>query len=129
MGRERISMSSEDKRYRECMAEITAALQKYDMAGAITVVTKKRAMYKYHFPTWSTLTLHENTLRFRSKREDFPSAEAQHEATELSVHIIMQMRDIATQTVALMEDLHSTLCCHMKIEHTPGADFDPERNN
>jgi hypothetical protein len=112
------------------VAEIVGALKKYDMAGAITVVDKDRAMFRYQFPTWSLVQFDgPNKIRFRSKREDFPSKEAQHEATKLSVHIIMQMRDIAAQTFALCEDIKGKLDQHMEIEHHPFADFDPERNN
>jgi hypothetical protein len=32
----------ESKRYRDCMAEINAVLQRYDMAGAVTVVDKNQ---------------------------------------------------------------------------------------
>ena len=99
----------EDKRYRECVAEIVGVLKKYDMAGAITVVSKDRAMFKYHFPTWSVIQLGEDHIRFRAKREDFPSKEAQHTAVELSTHIIMQMRDIAANTFAMMESIAGQL--------------------
>jgi hypothetical protein len=119
-----------DKRYRECVAEIAGVLKKYDMAGAITVVDKHRAMFRYHFPTWSCVQFERpNQIRFRSKREDFPSKEAQHQATELSVHIIMQMRDIAAQTFALCEDIKGKLDKHMEIEHHPFAEFDPEHEH
>jgi hypothetical protein len=120
---------SEDKRYRECVAEIVGVLKKYDMAGAITVVSKERAIFKLHFPTWSVILLGENYVRFRSKREDFPSKEAQHEATELSAHIIMQMRDIAATTFITMDQLGLELLAKLDMTHTPGSDLDPERGN
>ncbi len=118
-----------DKRYRECVSEIVGVLKKYDMAGAITVVSKERAMFTYHFPTWSVITLGEDHIRFRSKREDFASGAAQHEATELSAHIIMQMRDIAAQTLAMAETIGEQLRDKLGMEHVPGVDFDPERSH
>lgn len=118
-----------DKRYRECMAEITAALQKYDMAGAITIVDKGRSMFKYHFPTWSCIILGEDHLRFRAKREDYPSKEAQREAVELSTHIVLQIRDIAAQTFDLMSKIEKGLAERFEIDHTPYSDFDPEHDN
>lgn len=120
---------TDDKRYRECMAEIVSVLHKYDMAGAVTVVSKERAMFKYHFPTWSCILLGEDNIRFRSKREDYPSKEAQRHATELSAHIIMQMRDVAAQTFDTMERIHKMLAEKFEIEHVPFADFDPEREH
>lgn len=120
---------SDDKRYRECMAGIMAVLKRYDMAGAVTVVSKERAMFKYHFPTWSVITLGQDHIRFRSKREDFPSAEAQRQATELSAHIVMRMRDVAANTFAMMEHIGGQLRDKVGMEHTPRADFDPERDH
>jgi hypothetical protein len=119
----------DDKRYRECVAEIAAVLAKYDMAGAITVVSKERAMFKYVFPTWSCITINDEGVRFRSKRKDFPSAEAQRETTELSAHIVMQMRDIAAQTFAMCDHLGKHLAERVGMEHEPFQDFDPERSH
>ena len=118
---------TDDRRYRECMAEIVGVLMKYDMAGAISVVSKERAMFRYDFPTWSCVTLEHDGVRFRAKREDFPSLEAQHQTVELSAHIILQMRDIAAQTFVMTEHIEKALHAHFDIEHEPYADFDPER--
>ena len=118
-----------DKAYRECMAEIAGVLKKYDMAGAITIVSKERAMFRYYFPTWSVIKAEKNCVRFRSKREDFPSAQAQHQATELSAHIVMQMRDVGGQTFMMMEQIGKQLAEKVGMAHTPNADFDPEYEN
>jgi hypothetical protein len=113
----------DDKRdYSECMAEIIAVLKKYDMAGAITVVSKERAMFKYYFPTWSCILQDEDHIRFRSKRADYPSAEAHRQTAELSAHIVMQMRDIAVKTVAVMEGIGTMLVEKVGIKHTPYDD-------
>jgi hypothetical protein len=117
---------SADKPYRQCVDEIIEVLKKYDMAGAITVVSKDRAMFKHHFPTWSLVQLEERGIRFRSKREDFPSAEAQKEATELSAHIVMQTRDIAANTFTVMDKIGKVLEEKFGMQHTPMVDFDPE---
>lgn len=68
------------KPYRDCMAEIIGVLKKYDMAGAVTVVSKERAMFKYHFPKWTVVELGETSVRLRSKLADFPSIDAQRQA-------------------------------------------------
>ena len=116
-----------DKRYRECMAEIAAVLDRYDMAGAVTVVDKERAMFKYVFPTWSCITINGAGVRLRSKRADYPTREAQHQAMELSAHILMQMRDIAAQTFGMCEEIAGAMAKEgITIEHKPYANFDPE---
>lgn len=119
-----------DKRYRECMAEIVGVLKKYDMAGAITVVAKERAMFRYHFPTWSAITL-EGTqgIRFRATREQFPDEKKRRAVVENSAHIVMQMRDVAAQTFAIMDGIGDVLRQEVGMTHTPNADFDPELDN
>jgi len=115
-----------DKTYRECMAEIVAVLERYDMAGAITIVAKNRAMFRYRFPTWGVIEQEKDHLRFRSRRADFESKDAWHEATELSVHVIMQFRDVAAQTFIMMQDIGNKIAEVVGVEHTPFAEFDPE---
>jgi hypothetical protein len=116
----------DDKSYRECVAEIVGVLQKYDMASAITVVAKNRAMFKYFFPTWSCITLGPDGIRFKALRKDYPSLEAQHAAVELSAHIILQMADIAENTLGVMRAIAGSLRQRFEVDHHPHADFDPE---
>lgn len=121
---------SDDKRYRECVAEITAVLQKYDMAGAITVVSKERAMFKYHFPRWSCIHFEgDNKVRFRAKREDFLTTEQHIEAVTLGTHVILQMRDIARQTSHMCKYLEAELRKKFDVDHKPYQDFDPEHEH
>lgn len=119
----------DDKQYRECMAEIIGVLKKYDMAGAITVVSKERCMFKYHFPTWTCVILGEDYVRLRSKKEDYPSKDAQHRASELTAHVIMQMGDCASNTLGLVKHLAGIMRDKWGMEHEGGKDFDPERSH
>ena len=118
-----------DKRYRECMAEIIGVLKKHDMAGAITVVDKERCMFKYHFPTWTCVELGETSVRLRMKAAEHPSKEIVREICNLTAHVIMQMRDTAANTFKLTEHLGELMREKWGMEHTPHADFDPERNH
>ena len=95
----------DDKKYRECMAEIIGVLKRYDMAGAVTVVSKERAMFKYHFPTWTCVELGETSVRLRLKSSEFPSKQAARECSELTAHTIMQMGDCAANTMGLVKHL------------------------
>lgn len=117
------------KRYREAMAEVMAVLKKYDMAGAITIVDKERAMFRYHFPTWSVAYVTSNGVGIRSKREDFPSRDDQRRACELTAHCIMQMRDISISTTLLCNHLGEIMSNEWGMEHKSNADFDPEYDN
>ena len=123
-------MSSQaEKRYRECVAEIVGALKKYDMAGAITVVDKERCMFKYHFPKWTCVELGETSIRLRLKSSEFPSKEAARECATLTAHVIMQMGETAANTIGLVKHLSETMRDKWGMEHTGGADFDPELDN
>jgi hypothetical protein len=116
----------QDKRYRECMAEIMGVLKKYDMAGAITVVDKERCMFKYHFPTWTCVEVTETYIRVRMKGTEWPNP---RETSELTAHCLMQMRDIAANTFMMVEKLRPELEEKWGMQHTPNADFDPELSN
>ena len=118
-----------DKRYWECMAEIIGVLKKYDMAGAVTVISQERAAFKYHFPTWGCISMTETELRFKAKKADYPNEEAWLRTVELSTHIILQMRDIAVNTFSMCESIESDLRQKFAIEHKPFHDFDPERSH
>lgn len=117
-----------DKRYRECVAEIIGVLKRYDMAGAVTVVDRERSMFKYHFPTWTCVELGEDYVRLRMKAAEHPSKDVVREICTLTAHVIMQMRDVAQNTVGLTEHLGKLMRERWGMEHTPGVDFDPERS-
>lgn len=117
------------KRYRDCMSEIIGVLKKYDMAGAVTVVSKERAMFKYHFPTWTAVELGETSVRLRLKPAEFPSMEAARRCAELTAHVIMQMGDCARNTIGLVEHLAGIMRDKWGMEHDGGKDFDPELSN
>jgi len=115
------------------MAEIMGVLKKYDMAGAVTVISKERAAFKYHFPTWSVAQLYEDTgggvgVRLRSKAADFQSREEQHKANELTAHIVYQMRDVAVNTVGVCSAIAAKMDAAWDVEHVSNAEFDPERS-
>jgi hypothetical protein len=119
--------------HRECIAEIMGVLKKHDMAGAITVISKERAAFRYHFPTWSVVKLQEApdgglAVRIKSKAADFASREAQNTANELSAHIVYQMRDIATNTYGMCTKVAEKMNEHWHVTHVSGLDFDPERS-
>lgn len=114
------------KRYRECMIEIEAIMKKYDMGGAINIVSEDRAMFKYFWPTWGCIRWEGNAIRFRAKREDFPDEATQMRTMELSVHILLQMKDMAAQTFNMCEHIEKKLREVLEIDHKSFADFDPE---
>lgn len=122
-------LPANNKRYRDCMAEIIGVLKKYDMAGAVTVVSKERCMFKYHFPTWTAVDLGETYVRLRLKAADFPNRDEARRCAELTAHAIMQMGDCATNTLGLVKHLSEIMRDKWGMEHHGGQDFDPELSN
>ena len=120
---------SKDEPYRVCMAEIIGVLKKYDMAGAVTVVSKDRCMFKYHFPKWTAVELGETQVRLRLKSSEFPSKEAARECAALTAHAIMQIGDCASNTLGLVKHLSEIMRDKWGMEHEGGKDFDPELSN
>lgn len=114
---------AEDTSHRECMAEIMAVLSKYDLAGSVTIVSKKRAMWKFYFPSWSVLSHDGKCILFQAKHEDFKTAVEQLRAIELSASIIYQMRDVAANTVSGMNTIIAQLEQRFHIEHEPFKNF------
>lgn len=123
-----------DKRYRDCMAEIVAVLNKYDMGGHVVVVDKGRTMFRFEWPQWTVLKPEEGGVRIHTKREDYPSHEAQRQACELTAHCVASMRDCLADSFEITHRLFKTLDEAWGIQHERGAfdpeiDFTPEKKN
>lgn len=117
------------KDYRDCMSEIIGVLKKYDMAGAVTVVSKERSMFKYHFPTWTCVVLGETSVRLKLKSDEFPSRDDARKCAELTAHAIMQIGDCAQNTIGLVNHLSRMMRDKWGMKHEGGKDFDPELSN
>ena len=118
-----------DPNLQEAMAEIAAIFRKHDIGGAITLVSETHSMFRYHFsPSWSVIALTDNgECRFRSKRQDFKTEKQQQRCTELSVHLLCQVRDLNAKACAEMQQVLEMLAEHVEIEHHPFEDCEPDR--
>jgi hypothetical protein len=122
-----------DPRLKEAMARIKAILNEYDIAGTINLGSPTHTEFLYHFPTWSIAQLvregGKEGIRVRSKQHDYPSKEAQREAAEATVHVLLRFRDQAALTFSHMEHLEQLLREHgWEIEHEPFSGFTPHRD-
>lgn len=77
-----------DPKLREAADEFRAICKKYDCMAACLFVSPSHAEFVNELsPSWSVMKYEgEKQIRFRSKKEDFPSREAQHHATEATAH-------------------------------------------
>jgi len=122
-----------DPRLKDAMRAIARILRTYDIAGAITLVSKSHAEFRYQFPTWSVVQPEKGPegqegIRIRSFKEYYPSVEAQKQAMEASLHCLYQIRDLAGQTFLVFENLTSQVeeVSGLTIEHHPFSGFEAD---
>ena len=81
-----------DPKLRAAMEDIKAVLRKHDVMGLAILASPTHSEFLCDpQATWSVAKIEAapeggHAIRFRSKRDDFPSREAQHAATEATVH-------------------------------------------
>jgi hypothetical protein len=120
---------SYDPKLKEAMAEITAILAKHDIAGALTLVSETHSEYKYHFPTWSAAQFSEDGIRFKTKASEFPDKETANRALTVSLHVLLQIRDLNAQHFETMTQILEKVREHVDFNHVPYADHTPHRLN
>lgn len=118
-----------DPKLKEAMAEIKAVLKKHDIAGALTLVSKSHSEYLYHFPTWSAAQLTDEGIRIRIKSSDFADKQAADQALLDSLHVVLQIHDLNSQNLKVMDQLIKKIGEHVDIDHTPFFDHTPHRLN
>lgn len=120
-----------DPKLKEAMAEIKAVFKKHDIGGFITLVSESHAEFRYVLePSWSVMHLNQQgRFHFKSILADFNNEKDQHKATELSVHLICQIRDLNAQSFRNMQTVLEMLEDHIEINHTPFSNFEPHRDH
>jgi hypothetical protein len=113
-----------DPKLKAAAEEIKEILKKYDAQGTMLLVSPSHAEFLFHVDTsWSVLKVevdaadpeHYQLIRFRSKREDFPSKEAQIAAVTATVHGITSTLQFGRLVQQRMQELLDELGKHMKI--------------
>ncbi len=118
-----------DPKLKKAMEQIKKICLKNDIAAQVILVSPTHSEFLYHLsPSWSVVTLKNNGLRFRSKKEDFPNKKIQDRNTELSARMLLQIRDISGKTFMDMEKIVAILSEHMDIKHEPFKGFKPHQD-
>ena len=106
-----------DPKLREAAEEFKALCTKYDCAGVVLFVSPTHSEFVNHVgPSWSVVKFElPNGLRFRSKREDFPSKEAQRFATESTAHMLTSIVEWSRVLNASMTSVIKQLQGKMQI--------------
>lgn len=88
------TFSLKDANMEEARNKILAVLKEHDLMGCVTMAGKERgAFFSYVSPSWSCAIVEEDGekcgVRIRSKREDYPSLQAQEEQVRFTINGIM----------------------------------------
>lgn len=120
-----------DPKLKEIMPELTALFKKHNIGGYVVLCSGTHAEFKFMFetPDWSCVILQENGIRFRSKKEDWPSKEAQDSATEKSVNMIEAVQTVAGKCFVDCGEVMDILKEHIKMERVTPPTFTPHREN
>lgn len=103
------------------LEEIKAVLRKYDLWAAMTVISKERVHWLYHFePSWSCLYLDPVTGRaeLKAKRADFATPEQQHDVIEKTTGAVLSTRDAGAKQFAEMSVLADVLGQQFQTTHS-----------
>lgn len=109
-----------DPMLKAAMEEIYAVLNKYDIGGTITLTSKTHSEYAVHFPDWAIFKFVGDYIHILCQREDYDTDEEQQAQVLASVHMILQMGDIAERVVYMADTVRKTLEEHgWEIHHEP----------
>ena len=112
--------------------EIRQILKKHELGGAIHIVSKDRAGWRYFWPPWTAIYERaDGAVGIRLRSKEFKSIKgARHPAerhlAEHTAHTVFQLRDLAAQQFAAMDKLCDEIEKHWEVEHHPGRDRQPE---
>lgn len=117
-----------DPKLKEAMAEIRGICKKHDIAGYITLVSETHSEFGLEItPTWSAAHWEDKTqgaLRFRVKEAEVGKEKAK-KLTELTCHMIYQIRDLCAQGFMYMEKMTGMIEEQIKVEHKSFSGFEP----
>lgn len=117
----RVNQHGSDPKLKAAMDEIKPILEKYDVMAAMILVSPTHSEFLNSFnTTWSVMGFEEDAdgalnIRFRSKRGDWPTKEAQDAATLASTHALTTVVEWSRKTNDAFRSVIAQLGKHMKI--------------
>lgn len=119
-----------DPKLKEAMSEIMAVLNKHDIAGQISLVSKTHSEFRCKLdPSWSCARMEMArqgfAVRFKATKESIPDKTLRDEFVSLTMHMILQIRDLAAQNFKAFDELVGQLSKYMEIDHKPYQGYEP----
>lgn len=123
-----------DPKLKTAMREIMDILDRHDIAGQITLVSKTHSEFRFKLdPSWSVAKLVKQGLgwaiRFRLTKQDIPDDDERTEIGGMTIHILAQMRDISEQNYLAMSAALAQLATQLDFVHTPRSGYEPHIEN
>lgn len=125
-----------DPKLKTAMREIMSVLDKHDIAGQITLVSKTHSEFRIKIdPSWSVLSLTpvespgQYRIGFRLRKEDFPDAARRADIGGQSLHILAQIRDLNASNFVNFDAALKEIGKVVEIEHTPYKGFEPDTSD
>ncbi len=121
-----------DPKLKEAMAEIFGILKKHDIGGQVTLVSPTHAEFRSKIdPSWSVAFFEDHekgvAVRFRATKAEIPDKEERHQKSELTTHLLCQIRDLCGQNFLMFDGVLNQLKEHLDFDHTPQAGYEPHR--
>lgn len=118
-----------DPKLREAAEEFKAICEKYDCIGACLFVSPTHSEFVNELKTsWSVLRFEPTdqgvAIRMRSKRDDFPSKEAQRFATDSTVHAVTSIIEWSRQTHDNWQELLKLIRTKMTVLYSAWGEPD-----
>jgi hypothetical protein len=110
-------MKPYDPKLREAAEEFELLCKRYDVVGVCLFVSPTHSEFVNELsPSWSIMKIEDNRIiRFRSKRAEFPSKEAQYQATNATAHAVTSVVNWSRQTHGMWGNILYQLQSHIKI--------------
>jgi len=112
-----------DPKVHALIEEIKVMVRKADLGAVVIITSKTHTEFLYEVcPSWSCARLEEEDqtgafIRVRSKRVDYPSAEAQKEHLERTFGMFMGLHNCCRNAVNILATLVKACVGTMTIEH------------
>ena len=115
-----------DPRLKAAVEEIKEIAERYDVAGAVFLVSPTHSEYFYNLPSWSVLRFEQDPanpenvgLRFRTMGEDFANKASQEAATGATVHMVEHLRGLSAKTFEMFHMIMEMIEEHFEIDRKP----------
>ncbi len=103
------------------MAEISAIMNKYDIAGSVILhaPTGNAEVKLFLEPTYSCLTVNGDNVRLKSKANDYENKAAQESVLKATSNLVSMLAELNGGAALMLIELSETIDNEIGAVHTP----------